>query len=268
LDDRQFCRAHKINDLITVFFLPPNLTNKHQPMDMGMIAALKVGYRVVMIRGLLFVFDNHTPEQITQLQNDCKRGCKGLAQGAKANVADAIRLIHELWSKDEKYAREQTARKCWLKANILPTETELLVKQALTPRVAVPVPVPVPISVPEINVLPSDENNLGDVTDGRDFESAKDTEDTDTDFEEEVDNITGAFSRLSGICKNSDSDTQSHFDDTVLTLTGVDELSDEDMRSAVEFWIDMESDIDLQRQIFEKELENELKNNMTDHQKN
>ena len=45
------CTAHKINKKfipsnVHVLFLPVNMTSKHQPADMGMIAALKVGHRV------------------------------------------------------------------------------------------------------------------------------------------------------------------------------------------------------------------------------
>ena len=43
------CTAHKIDiskisSNITIKFLPPNVMSRHQPADMGMIAALKTGY--------------------------------------------------------------------------------------------------------------------------------------------------------------------------------------------------------------------------------
>jgi hypothetical protein len=47
------CRAH--TDLILSF--PPNCTSFLQPADMGMIAALKVGYQVSMLRKLLAICD-------------------------------------------------------------------------------------------------------------------------------------------------------------------------------------------------------------------
>ena len=56
------CPAHKIDMSILpywlkIVFFPPNVTNTHQPADMGMIAALKVGYRTKMLSILLGIFD-------------------------------------------------------------------------------------------------------------------------------------------------------------------------------------------------------------------
>jgi hypothetical protein len=56
------CSAHKIDTLkisskITIKFLPPNVTSRHQPTDMGMIAALKTSYKSLYLRQLLDIFD-------------------------------------------------------------------------------------------------------------------------------------------------------------------------------------------------------------------
>ena len=56
------CSAHNI-DLgklpphVKIMFLPPNMTSKHQPADMGMIASLNFGYKVIMLGKLLDIFD-------------------------------------------------------------------------------------------------------------------------------------------------------------------------------------------------------------------
>ena len=56
------CTAHDIDQsrlpvhlLIKLF--PPNITNRHQPADIGMIAALKAGYKYLYLRELLAIFD-------------------------------------------------------------------------------------------------------------------------------------------------------------------------------------------------------------------
>ena len=59
LDD---CTAHKIDmskipKHLTIKFLPPNVTNRHQPADMGMISSLKAGYKALFLRTLLGIFD-------------------------------------------------------------------------------------------------------------------------------------------------------------------------------------------------------------------
>ena len=60
------CSVHKLSDEefdvleirnAFVRFLPPNITNKRQPDNMGMIASLKVGYKTLMINQLLDLFD-------------------------------------------------------------------------------------------------------------------------------------------------------------------------------------------------------------------
>jgi hypothetical protein len=56
------CSAHDIDasDVpanLLLIFLPPNMTSMHQPADMGMIASLKVGYKMGMLTKLLAIFD-------------------------------------------------------------------------------------------------------------------------------------------------------------------------------------------------------------------
>ena len=47
----------QLPDILTVVYLPPNMTSNHKPADMGMIASLKVGYKTTLLRNLLSVFD-------------------------------------------------------------------------------------------------------------------------------------------------------------------------------------------------------------------
>ena len=56
------CSAHKIDiskisSKITIKFLPPNVTSRHQPADMGMITGLKTGYKALFLHQLLQIFD-------------------------------------------------------------------------------------------------------------------------------------------------------------------------------------------------------------------
>lgn len=56
------CTTHHIDisvlpEKLVIYFLPPNVTNTHQPADMGMISTLKVGYKTVILQKLLDVFD-------------------------------------------------------------------------------------------------------------------------------------------------------------------------------------------------------------------
>ena len=47
----------KLSKQILIFFLPHNVTNKHQLADMDIISSIKVGYKVTLLEQLLSIFD-------------------------------------------------------------------------------------------------------------------------------------------------------------------------------------------------------------------
>ena len=56
------CTAHDMKPFLLpnclgIKSLPPNVTSRHQPGDMGMIESLKVGYKSWYLRKLLECFD-------------------------------------------------------------------------------------------------------------------------------------------------------------------------------------------------------------------
>ena len=88
---------------------------------MGMIASLKVGYKTLMLNQLLDLFDEEGGfELATERRKKQKKGCKGLRYGGKATVMDAIKILHGIWSRDDKYAKVDGIKRCWRKADILP----------------------------------------------------------------------------------------------------------------------------------------------------
>jgi hypothetical protein len=58
------CPAHanldsdRIPDCLVIHFFPPNCTSFLQPVDMGMIARLKIGYKAIMLKTLLSICDD------------------------------------------------------------------------------------------------------------------------------------------------------------------------------------------------------------------
>ena len=120
------CTAHKIDvshisDRIIIVFLPKNVTNKHQPADMGMIASLKVGYRVIMLGKLLDVFDQEGGyEKAADTRGKQPRGCRGLDYGGKPHLLDAMNILLQIWDGDNKYSHSDAILRCWRKADILP----------------------------------------------------------------------------------------------------------------------------------------------------
>jgi len=121
------CTAHnvdltRINHNIHIVFLPPKVTNKHQPADMGMIGSLKLGYRMLYLHTLLELFDREGGfEEAAELRKKQKRGCKGIDYGGKPHILDAMEMIASIWmSVEEKYVSDTSVQRCWRKADILP----------------------------------------------------------------------------------------------------------------------------------------------------
>ena len=120
------CTAHYIDKhlypyLLIILFLPPNVTNRHQPADMGMIAAIKVGYRVNLLGILLALFDVEGGYAAAAVARALvPTGCRGLDYGGKATILDAMKILNSMWERDNKYAKKDSIGRCWRKANILP----------------------------------------------------------------------------------------------------------------------------------------------------
>ena len=84
----------KFSPRLTILFLPPNVTCKHQPADMGMIASLKVGYKSLYLKNLLEIFDNEGGyEEAARLRKQQKRGMKGILFGGKPHILDCMQML-------------------------------------------------------------------------------------------------------------------------------------------------------------------------------
>ena len=134
------CLVHDVDEsklevpdgMLIILFLPENVTSRHQPADMGMIATLKVGYRKVMLSRLLSIFDAEGGfETAARLRKRRPKGDRGLAFGGKATVLDAMEIIAELWNTDGKYAKVDSIKRCWRKAKILPGAWEQDINNAV-----------------------------------------------------------------------------------------------------------------------------------------
>jgi len=107
-------------------YLPPNMTSVHQPSDMGVISAMKIGYKLKMLKILLNIFDQDGGyEAAAEQRLRQRRGCRGIYFGGKATIADAMKILNEIWivaphGNDVKYTKQDSIQHCWLKADILP----------------------------------------------------------------------------------------------------------------------------------------------------
>lgn len=111
----------KLPKKLIIRFFPPLVTSHHQPADMGIIATIKVGYRTLMLVRLLALFDEPDGfENAEQARKRRRRGCRGLDVGGKATILDAMMLLLQVWTNEEKYATEDAVKRCWRRADILP----------------------------------------------------------------------------------------------------------------------------------------------------
>lgn len=106
---------------IHIMFLPPNLTSKYQPMDQGVIATVKLGYKMLMLKFLLAICDDVALYE--EYQNmEVPKGCRGLEHGSAPHILDALKLLKMLWEGDlqERYSNSEAIARCWRKSNCLP----------------------------------------------------------------------------------------------------------------------------------------------------
>jgi len=97
---------------IKVYALPPNTTARLQPMDAGIIAALKCKYKYDLLVEVVSRLDGLASEHF----GDCKRGTRGLQEGADPHILDAMELCGRAWSD----ISERTVARCWAHTGVLP----------------------------------------------------------------------------------------------------------------------------------------------------
>ena len=98
----------------TVITLPPNCTSMFPPMEMGIIACLKVRYRSIVLSRTLEVFQDRS--QLLNAAKDLAAGLKGLEEGRDPHMLDVAEMLENVWGSIE----ETTIARCWIKSDILP----------------------------------------------------------------------------------------------------------------------------------------------------
>ena len=121
------CTVHDIDqsrlpNRLFIKFFPLNVTNRHQPADMGMIAALKAGYKSLYQKKLLAIFDAPQGFECAAVQRaQRRRGQKGIEVGGKPHLLDCMIMIKYIWDGIYgRYVSTEGIHHCWRKANILP----------------------------------------------------------------------------------------------------------------------------------------------------
>ena len=103
---------------IRVAFFPPNVTSWKQPMDMGIIAALKKRYRYLLLKDIIAYHDNSPAikDRLVTAALKLKRGAAGVAFGRPAHLLDAANFANIAWNE----ISADSLKNCFKKADIIP----------------------------------------------------------------------------------------------------------------------------------------------------
>ena len=92
---------------VTVFKFPPNVTSVYQPLNQGVIAAFKAGYKSRLLSRMVENIANY--QQLQILAKQLPAGHAGLNYASPPNISDAITLTKEVWDS----LSPSTIAACW-----------------------------------------------------------------------------------------------------------------------------------------------------------
>lgn len=107
---------------IRVAFFPPNVTSWKQPMDMGIIAALKKRYKYLLLKDIIAYHDNpeSLKEHLALTASKMKRGSAGVSYGRPPHLLDAAIFVKTAWNE----ISQESLKNCFKKADIIPGLSE------------------------------------------------------------------------------------------------------------------------------------------------
>ena len=116
--------GHMINDFakenVTIKFFPPNITSWKQPLDLGVIAALKKRYKYLYLSEVLkfHQLSAETQEELKTQAARLRRGASGLQHGNPATLMDAANFVVKAWDSVSPASIRNCFNKADLKINI------------------------------------------------------------------------------------------------------------------------------------------------------
>ncbi|PXF45097.1 Jerky protein-like [Gracilariopsis chorda] len=97
---------------VTILTFPPNFTSMFQPMEMVVIATLKMKYKSRLSARISLTIENRI--ELRSKAMHMNRGTKGLEEGYDSHMLDVCELLKEAWHSNS----EKTVARCWIKADI------------------------------------------------------------------------------------------------------------------------------------------------------
>ena len=95
-------------------FLPPRLTAKYQPLDLGLIENGKIRYRSILLRCVILMIEGRAAGR-TKFTEDFGLGKKRICEGQLRHVADEM----EMFTESCKALSRNSVLRCWKKSQCL-----------------------------------------------------------------------------------------------------------------------------------------------------
>ena len=116
--------------------LPPNCTSVHQPVDQGIIQALKKRYCFKLLHIILDNVENNA--ELCQASRRMLQATAGLSEGREAHLLNAMKILHKVWNDMEtsaiaRYMETSAIARCCSKSAILPVTMMLMSKPSMEP---------------------------------------------------------------------------------------------------------------------------------------
>ena len=84
---------------VTMLPFPPNCTAVHQPMDQGIIQAVKMKYQYKLLSKVFETVEHR--DELQQMSSRILAGTTGLNEGKHAQLLDVQCILYEVWNNME-----------------------------------------------------------------------------------------------------------------------------------------------------------------------
>ena len=111
------CGGHEVTieyDKLTIIYLSPGSTAKHQPLELGLISHAKIRYRSALLSATLDIIEQRRSSDIV-FPSTSGNGKYGVREGHVPHVADAVEIFNKAWSSTKRI----TICKFWIKSECL-----------------------------------------------------------------------------------------------------------------------------------------------------
>eukprot|EP00731_Ephydatia_muelleri_P002108 Em0001g2108a len=106
---------------VSVLFFPPNLTSMYQPLDQGIISAVKCTYKYCVLDRLLTGIDKY--DELHLMASHIVAGCRGLEYCLPPNLLDTAIIWKKAWDELD----QSVIVSCWVHSHCLPVTDEAIV---------------------------------------------------------------------------------------------------------------------------------------------